>query len=428
MESDARLDTTDPAFPTAGWSASTSAAQALIVEDDAAERIRLQYMLERLDFEVVTAADGVDALSLIGRGLRPGLVVSDWRMPRMDGPSLCRQIRQVSGSEHAYFILVTGRTCPSAVEDGLEAGADDFISKPYRAGELLARVKAGRREIDRRVAARNRSESLASLLADRSASERVLQTDLEAAARLQRRHRPPRHGFVGGIEVGHFSASAGSLAGDAFGCVALDDHTVAFYVLDVVGHGVSAALNSFALARVLSSPQAPGELFRHEGRVRSPGEVVGLLNERFPSGDECDQYFTMVYGTIDSASGRGKLCQAGHPHPIVVPKNGALTEIGHGGYPVGMLPDVRFEDVEFTLAPDERLVVYSDGVPDAANEHGQPLGRASLREALVSTSAIDVVTTVERVETVLNAWRGSAAWEDDASLMVLALRPGRAGS
>lgn len=409
--------------PSSSQPAHANAVQALVVEDDAAERIRLQFMLERLGFEVITAEDGADALTLLGTGYRPGLIVSDWQMPRMDGPSLCRRVRQETGSEHAYFILVTGRTCPSAIEDGLDAGADDFIGKPYRAGELRARVRAGRREIDRRVAAQDRSETLASMLADRSASERLLQTDLEAAARLQRRQRPPRHGFVGGIEVGHFSASAGSLAGDASGCVALSDHTVAFYLLDVVGHGVSAALNSFALARVLSSPQARAELFCRDGRVRSPGEVVGLLNERFPGDDECDQYFTMVYGTLDTASGRGVLCQAGHPYPIVLREGAALSEIGHGGYPVGMLPEVRFEDVDFTLDPGERLVVYSDGVSDVANEHGQRFGRARLRAALLSIPTDDVVTTLGGIEAQLNEWRGGRDWEDDASIMVLAPRP-----
>lgn len=427
MESNAPL--TGPTLTQQSLQAPThaNAAQALIVEDDAAERIRLRYMLERLGFEVATAENGVVALSLIGNNYRPGLIVSDWRMPRMDGPSLCRQVRQSLVSEHAYFILVTGRTCPSAIEDGLEAGADDFISKPYRAGELRARVKAGRREIERRVAALNRSDELAGMLADRSASDRLLQTDLEAAAGLQKRQRPPRHGYVGGVEVGHFSASAGSLAGDAFGCVALSDHTVAFYLLDVVGHGVSAALNSFALARVLSSPQAPAELFCPGGRVRSPGDVVGILNERFPGDEECDQYFTMIYGTIDTARGQGVLCQAGHPHPLIVGDGSTLTEIGHGGYPVGMLPGVEFENVEFTLGQGERLVVYSDGVSDVPDERGEHFGSTRLRKALSSKSVFDVVTTVDRVETVLDGWRGNTAWEDDASIMVMALRPGRSG-
>ena len=411
-----------PAHPVSQQPAKEDAPRALIVEDDAAERIRLQCMLERLGFEVVTAENGADALALMAGDFQPGLIVSDWQMPQMDGPTLCRTVRQSSGADHAYFILVTGRTCPSAIEDGLDAGADDFIGKPYRAGELRARVRAGQRELDRRVAARQRSETLTSMLADRSAAERLLQTDLEAAAKLQRRQRPPRHGFVGGIEVGHFSACAGSLAGDAFGCIALSEHTIAFYLLDVVGHGVSAALNSFALARVLSSPQAAAELFSRDGCARSPAEVVGLLNDRCPGDDECDQYFTMVYGTIDAESGRGTLCQAGHPYPILLRHGAALSEIGQGGYPVGMLPGVRFDDVEFTLGPGERLVIYSDGVPDVVGACGRRFGPARLREALLSLPASDVATTLNSVETQLNEWRAGRAWEDDASIMVLAPR------
>lgn len=400
---------------------------ALVVDDDRAERIRLQCLLERLGFDVAVADDGVAALRMLAGGFRPGVIVSDWQMPRMDGLDLCRRVRRLSGSRNAYFILVTARACPTSIEEGLEAGADDFISKPYRAEELRARVKAGRREIDRRVAFQTRNDRLMHRLADRNAAELLLRSELEAAARLQRRQLPPRVGRVGDIEVGHFAASAGLLAGDAFGWIELPGGTLAFYLLDVVGHGVSAALNSFALARALKSPRALQDLCRDDGRPRAPGEVVGMLNDRYPGGDECDQYFTMVYGTLETDTGRGVLCQAGHPHPVVVGADRGPTEIGCGGYPVGMLPDVRFDDAEFFLEPGERLVLYSDGVPDALDGRGQPFGRERLMALLAATGDRDLGASIDRIEATLTAWRAGAGWEDDASLMVVARPPVEAG-
>lgn len=415
------------AGPRGSGGTASGTRQALVVDDDRAERIRLQYLLERLGFDVAVADDGVAALRMLAGGFRPGVIVSDWQMPRMDGLELCRRVRRLSGSRNAYFILVTARACPTSIEEGLEAGADDFITKPYRAEELRARVKAGRREIDRRVAFQSRNDRLMHRLADGKAAELLLRSELEAAARLQRRQLPPRVGRVGGIEVGHFSASAGLLAGDAFGCIDLPGRNIAFYLLDVVGHGVSAALNSFALARALASPRARDELCREDGRPRPPAEVVGMLNERYPGGDECDQVFTMVYGTLDTATGRGVLCQAGHPHPVLVGADRGPIETGCGGYPVGMLSGVRFDDAEFVLEPGERLVIYSDGVPDAVNGRGQAFGHDRLMDLLAATGACDLGASVDRVESGLMAWRNGAGWEDDASLLVLGRPAGRDG-
>jgi sigma-B regulation protein RsbU (phosphoserine phosphatase) len=394
--------------------------RALIAEDDASERTRLRFMLESLGFEVAAAANGEDALAQLQEGYRPGLIVSDWQMPGMNGLALCENVRRREEARDAYFILVTAQTSPSAIEEGLEAGADDFLSKPYRSQELRARVKAGRREFVRRFASQAHNDWLTNQLAIRKASARRVETDLQAAARLQQRQRPPRVGLIGGLEVGHFAASAGSLAGDAFGCVQITPRATAFYMLDVVGHGVPAAMNSFALARVLSSPRSRQDLFCRHGRTRPPAEVVAMLNERFPGEEECDQYFTMVYGTLDTVTGRGLLCQAGHPHPLVLGRDGEVTPIGDGGFPVGVLESPVFEDTEFVLSDGAKLALFSDGVSDVLNVTGQRFGQRRLVNMLGSVGSDDVGTAVGRIEIELHRWRGQQAWEDDASLMLLA--------
>ena len=92
-------------------------------------------------------------------------------------------------------------------------------------------------------------------------------------------------------------------------------------------------------------------LFTEEG-IQSPAEVVRMLNSRFCS-EESDitSYFTLIYGVIDPETGEGWLCQAGHPTPVIVNADSAVTSVGDGGPPVGLIPDLSWEDVAFTLHP-----------------------------------------------------------------------------
>lgn len=118
--------------------------QVLIVDDDEIARELLRHTLEQAGYEVSSASDGREALDLIRSGLYR-LVVSDWEMPGMSGIELCRRIRERHLSSYVYIILVTARHDPDDVVSGLDAGADDFVSKPFNPAELCVRLRAGER-------------------------------------------------------------------------------------------------------------------------------------------------------------------------------------------------------------------------------------------------------------------------------------------
>lgn len=118
--------------------------RVLVVDDNDITVTLLEAALAQAGFEVVTARDGVEALEQIRTGgLR--LVVSDWEMPRLSGPNLCRAVRAADLSGYVYFILVTSHTSPQEIVEGLSAGADDFVVKPFNPAELVARVRCGER-------------------------------------------------------------------------------------------------------------------------------------------------------------------------------------------------------------------------------------------------------------------------------------------
>jgi sigma-B regulation protein RsbU (phosphoserine phosphatase) len=356
---------------------------------------------------------------MIVAGHRPAIIVSDWNMPEMDGLELCRRVRSCANAQGAYFILVTGLNDSSAVENGLNAGADDFIAKPYRAQELCARVEAGRRIVAERSSLQSRNSALRETLAVRDAAEQRLKSGLAAAAELQRRQLPPPFSVIEGIECGHIFHSAETLAGDGFGYFSVGRSHIAFYMLDVVGHGVSAALNSFAVSRALRSPDLRNDLLTDDGDPRAPSDVVRRLNGQFLCDDDCDQYFTMVFGTLDTRSGAGRMCQAGHPHPIVCGPDKHTRLLGRGGYPVGLLPGAAFENTEFYLAPGERLVLISDGILESGGVDREMFGYDRLSRLLSSVSSLLLQDSLQRIEQSLIAWQKSTLFEDDVSLMVL---------
>jgi DNA-binding response OmpR family regulator len=117
----------------------------LIAEDDITSRTLLKHMLAEWGYEVVATKDGNEAWETLQAEDAPRLAILDWMMPRLDGIEVCRKVRQLDVSNPTYIILLTSRGSKKDIVAGLEAGADDYISKPYEMDELRVRVKVGER-------------------------------------------------------------------------------------------------------------------------------------------------------------------------------------------------------------------------------------------------------------------------------------------
>jgi two-component system cell cycle response regulator len=117
----------------------------LVADDDPISRKILSTTLPRYGYAVQVANDGNEAWAQLQKDDKPDLALLDWQMPGMDGPEICQRLRQQRASRYTYVILVTSSGSTRDAADGLEAGADDFIVKPFDAEELRARVRAGQR-------------------------------------------------------------------------------------------------------------------------------------------------------------------------------------------------------------------------------------------------------------------------------------------
>lgn len=136
----------------------------LIADDDATNRAVLRAALTKLGHQVEVAVSGEEAWTALQREDAPELAILDWVMPGMTGPDICRKLRARDSGRYVYVILLTAFTDVNALVEGLDSGADDFISKPFRVPELYARLRAGQRILELQqelLAGRAQIESLA---------------------------------------------------------------------------------------------------------------------------------------------------------------------------------------------------------------------------------------------------------------------------
>ncbi len=132
----------------------------LIAEDDLTSRRILEAVLSKWGYEVMATSDGLEALKVLQVKPAPPLAIVDWMMPGMDGVEFCRQIRKVQTLTPTYIILLTSKGQREDVVAGLEAGANDYIRKPFDREELLARIRVGERVVELQVALAERVKML----------------------------------------------------------------------------------------------------------------------------------------------------------------------------------------------------------------------------------------------------------------------------
>ncbi|MES3020215.1 MAG: diguanylate cyclase [Pseudomonadota bacterium] len=201
----------------------------LLADDDRVALLYLQDALQDWGYEVVLAHDGATALAILQGPDAPVLAVIDWMMPGMDGTDICRRLRAGNAEHYTYVLMLTARTETSCIVEAMNAGADDFVSKPFNIEEIQVRIKAGRRilELEHELRRRATHDVLTGLY-NRGAIIGILENEL---ARHARDKRPVAVVFC---DLDHFKR-----INDGFGHQAGDE------VLRVVARRIDAMLRPY---------------------------------------------------------------------------------------------------------------------------------------------------------------------------------------
>jgi sigma-B regulation protein RsbU (phosphoserine phosphatase) len=408
-----------------------SSGTILIVDDSRVQRKILSAHLRRFGYRVVEAASAEEGLvACIDNA--PDIIISDWMMPGMSGLEFCRVFRAQKSDRYCYFILLTSRTDKAEVARGLESGADDFLTKPVNPDELRGRLTAGERilRMERRLKESNRIAT--ATLRELQRVYDSISRDLAEARQLQQSLlRETFHSF-GNADISLILRPSGHVGGDLVGYFPINSRRIGLFALDVAGHGIASAMMTARFAAHLSgsSPEQNVALALSEFGIyeaHPPAEVVRILNRIANEQTPAERYFTFAYAEIDVLSGLARAVQAGHPHPAIQRADGRIEFVGSGGFPVGLLPNVDYEEFDVTLYPGDRFFLMSDGFLEAEDGFGNALGEEGLARMMAAHAGLRGPAFLDALVDDLSKFAGSE-FADDVSGAIFEFRPAKAAA
>jgi len=370
----------------------------LIVDDNPANVEILQMRLLANNYEIITAADGQMGLDM-AREMQPDLILLDIMMPRIDGLEVCRRLKSDPELPFMPIILVTAKADSKDVVAGLEAGGDEYLTKPVDHAALVARVKSMLRIKD--------------LHDTVLAQSNQLEMQLKTATKIQSLFWPQLPELEAGGNIWATSVPAAYVSGDLYDVIAMPDNSLLAYVADVSDKGVPAALIMAALStRIHSVSRTLTEIDEILESVNS--SLYNLISEE-------GFFATIVVMKYWPASGKMELALGGHLQPlrIVAGDIGKMPELN--GISLGITPHATFEKEEITLAPGESVFLFSDGLIEAENEGRELFGIDRLTQFIREQSGPPVgQALLEKIKT----WRGNAGINDDLTLLEIWRDPG----
>jgi sigma-B regulation protein RsbU (phosphoserine phosphatase) len=371
--------------------------QILVIDDDTAVQELLRRTLKKQGYEVTVASNGEDGVAQAQK-LRPALIICDWIMPRLTGIDVCRRVKADPDLSTTQFFLLTSLGSIADRVKGLDAGADDFISKPIELNELQARVRAGLR--------------LHQLSRDLKIAKQSLEAELAEAAEYVQSLLPDPMTEPITIEAKFIPSR--QLGGDCFDYNWLDADYLAIYLLDVAGHGLRAALPSVAVLNLLRSRTLPNIDYY------KPSDVLRSLNTTFQMSYQNDKYFTIWYGVYNRISRQLVYASAGHPPAVLISQSPASTakiqRLKTPGMPVGMFPDAPYVDNCCDVEDLSTLYIFSDGVYEIHQPDGNIWGLDPFIDLLAAYNG----ASADQLELVLNYIQNlnaKAVFDDDWSLL-----------
>lgn len=383
----------------------TDAVHILVVDDepDLELLIRQKFRRQIRDGAMVFsfANDGVEALASLKDGSAIDIVLSDINMPRMDGLSLLRNIRELELPIKVVMVSAYGDM--ANIRTAMNRGAFDFITKPISFDDLTITIEKTYRELELH---RNAEQVQRQLTA--------LQRDLEIASKIQLSMLPSAFPAFPEQESFDLCASmipAQEVGGDLYDCFMLEDGRLGFVVGDVSGKGMGAAL-FMAITRTMVRATAL--------RGLPPAECIRTVNKALFPESMPHIFVSLIYGILDPTTGEIALCNAGHNRPYVVRKEGRVQELDSPrGLAICLKSDFEYTATSLSLEPGESLVVFSDGVTEAADDCRIQFDESSLMACLQETQGERPAGIIRDVLRAVADHCGAEPASDDITLLVL---------
>jgi len=263
--------------------------------------------------------------------------------------------------------------------------------------------------------------------------QKRLDEDLASAAEIQKSLLPHQIDSAENLAVAWEFEPCEHMGGDIFNMFQLDDAHWGIYVLDVSGHGVQAAMVTVSVSQFLQ-PNS-GHLFSTKSQksaasseLRTPAEVLAALDIEFPF-ERFNNFFTITYMIIDTKTGDLTYSNAGHPHSIMLRKDGKMELLQKGGPAIGIGDfhllggqEIRYREGQLQIHPGDKLFVYTDGITEYQNPAGEFFGTDRFYETINALQGQPVADIVARSIKSLMDFGNFAKPQDDITLLGLELK------
>jgi serine phosphatase RsbU (regulator of sigma subunit)/anti-sigma regulatory factor (Ser/Thr protein kinase) len=373
----------------------------ILLVDDAKPNLDILVQGLKVDYKLSVAMNGETALQ-IAANTPPDLVLLDIVMPVLDGYEVCRRLRTMPETADVPIMFLSSLEEVQNKTRGFEAGANDYVTKPFDMLEVKARVR-----------------SLLKVKAYNDAVKEQIAGELRIARSIQMGMVPQDFApleDIYGVSIGAVLEPAREVGGDLYGLCEAGQERLVIFLGDVSGKGIPAAMvmvRAISLARLLAR------------EIAEPGRILARLNDELATDNPSGMFVTFLCVAFEPKSRRIKMANAGHCRPLLLPRTGpprwAVERLGTA---LGFETGLEFESTELTIESGDALILYSDGVTEAFNPDEECFGNDRLLGAatgLAGQSSTAITTNLLRS---VRAFAGSAPQSDDIAILTMKIDDG----
>jgi sigma-B regulation protein RsbU (phosphoserine phosphatase) len=370
----------------------------VLLVDDA--KANLDILVEGLksDHKLSLALNGEMALQIAAR-TPPDLVLLDIVMPGLDGYEVCRRLRQMPETAEVPIMFLSSLEEVQNKTRGFEAGANDYLTKPFEMLEVKARVR-----------------SLLKAKAYSDAVKEQIASELRVAREIQMGMLPHEFAAVEqayGVEFGAVLEPAREVGGDLYGVCAAGPERLVIFLGDVSGKGIPASMfmvRAISLARLLAR------------EIAEPERILARLNDELAADNPSGMFVTFLCGVFEPGSGRLALANAGHCRPVWVPAGEAPRwAVKNLGTALGFEPGLEFERTDLALHERDALIFYTDGVSEAFNPQEECYGSERLLADAGAFAGQSAPAMTAGLLQKVRAFAGAAPQSDDIAILSLSV-------
>ena len=378
-------------------------AKILVVDDEPRNVKILQIQLEARGYIVLTAGDGAEALEVI-KDEMPDLILLDINMPRVDGYEVLAKVRADKATEFIPIIMITAlRDTEENRIQAVEAGADDFIEKPFNSFEVLARIKSLLRiKLYHDTLEQHNARLEMELQMARSVQEIIIPQDGSQD--------------LAGFRTASYCRPALAVGGDFFDLWEIDGNRIGVLISDVMGHGASAALVTVFIKTVLSE---------HRGHIENnPAHLLHILNTRFNDiiSSRLFMFATAFCGVFDLTKKELVCANAGHPFPFLqheLKSNCEAITAKHTGNGLGIRRESVYENCYYSFDSSSRAFFYTDGVYEVKNPQGEEFSVERLQNVVKMCEGESPAQLIQCVSDAIKEFTDTRPNEDDLTLIAI---------